>query len=238
MTIKCDFDIQLVHMFYATIHYGTDQARTLSFMCRGEFFSVPRRAFYNALGYDDTGLSGIGGIRPHGRTYAMEKEMLTPLYIQGRGIIGDSKDMPPLYDIMHRAFCNVLLPKVGNQDEIHGYLVDLLVAMHTELVWEVRKPGEALSFSPDLTMHEAKQLQKKKHALPRIPPNHPEDVFATSSDSDFELDAGAKPSWVTKLTDKVCKTFCLQAHLQKKLYTSHVNEKLATHRHIQIMRAL
>ena len=32
---------------------------------------------------------------------------------------------------MHRVFRNVLLPKVGNQDEIHGYLVDLMVAMKT-----------------------------------------------------------------------------------------------------------
>ncbi|KAE8788399.1 hypothetical protein D1007_37584 [Hordeum vulgare] len=82
-------------------------------------------------------------------------------------------------------------------------------------------------------MHEIKQLRKKKHALPYIPPVHPEDVFATSNDNDFELEAGAKPSRVTKITHKVRKTFCLHAHVQKKLYTTHVNEKLARRRQIQ-----
>ena len=33
---------------------------------------------------------------------------------------------------MHRVFQCVLLPKVGNQDDIYGYLVDLLVAMKTK----------------------------------------------------------------------------------------------------------
>ena len=62
--------------------------------------------------------------------------------------------------------------------------------------------------------------------------------YTTSSNSDFELPAGAKPSWVTKITDKIKKTFCLQTHVQKKLYEAHVNEKHARRRQIQIMWAL
>ncbi|KAE8789142.1 dna replication licensing factor mcm4 [Hordeum vulgare] len=62
----------------------------------------------------------------------MEKEELAPLYIPGCSIIGDSKDLLQVYDIMHRVFRNVLMPKVWNQHEIHGYLVDLLGAMHIE----------------------------------------------------------------------------------------------------------
>ncbi|KAE8790110.1 hypothetical protein D1007_35625 [Hordeum vulgare] len=69
-------------------------------------------------------------------------------------------------------------------------------------------------------------------------PDDPMDVFATSSDSNFELEAGDKPSWVTKLTNKVRKTFCLYTHVEKKLYNAHVNDKLARHGTIQIMRAL
>ena len=63
----------------------------------------------------------------------MPKEKLAPLHIRGRGIIRESKDLEKVYDIMHRVFRNVLLPKVGNQDEIHGYLVDLMVAMKTKV---------------------------------------------------------------------------------------------------------
>ncbi|KAE8769288.1 dna replication licensing factor mcm4 [Hordeum vulgare] len=178
----------------------------------------------------------------------MEKEDVAPMYIRGGRIIGESMDLLKVYDIMHRVFCNVLISKVGNQDDIHGYMVDLLVAMHTEAgsgatfdvskwMWE-EMPGETLSSCDNLTVHEIKQLRKNNRALPRIPPNQPEDIFATSSDNDFELEAGAKPSWATKLTDKVRKTLFLQAHLQKKLYNAHVNEKLARQRNIHIMQAL
>ena len=132
MTVNCDFDVQLIHQFYATVHFGTDDARHLSFMCRDEFFHVPWRAFCNALGYEDTRVEGQGGLRPHDRAHPMDKVKLTPLYIPGHGIVGKSNDLLPVYDIMHHVFRCVLLPKVGNQDDIYGYLVDLLVAMKTK----------------------------------------------------------------------------------------------------------
>jgi hypothetical protein len=177
----------------------------------------------------------------------MDKIKLAPLYIPGRGIVGKSNDLLPVYDIMHRVFRYVLLPKVGNQDDIYGYLVDLLVAMKTKRgkgmtfdvskwmweelyncvyyrkvpiyapfvmkflysAWAVRRPGVPLSTPENLTEHEVKVFRKKKHAPPRYPEGNEEDVFATSSDEDFQLEAGAKPSWVEKLTSKIKKTFCL-----------------------------
>lgn len=63
-------------------------------------------------------------------------------------------------------------------------------------------------------------------------------MFATSDDGDFELEPGAQPSWVEKLTTKIKKTFCLQTHIQKKLYKAHVVEKMAHRRQIQLMRHL
>jgi hypothetical protein len=132
MELNCDFDVQLIHQFFASVHFGSDEARHLSFMCHDEFFRVPWSAFCQALGYEDTGLEGQGGLRPHDRDHPMDKEKLAPLYIPGRGIVGKSKDLLPVYDIMHRVFRYVLLPKVGNQDDIYGYLVDLLVAMKTQ----------------------------------------------------------------------------------------------------------
>mgnify|MGYP000974019773 CR=1 FL=1 len=41
MAINCDFDVQLIHQFYATVHFGANDARTLTFMCRDGFFQVP-----------------------------------------------------------------------------------------------------------------------------------------------------------------------------------------------------
>ena len=52
------------------------------------------------------------------------------------------------------------------------------------------------------------------------------------------MEPGAKPSWVTKLTAKVKKTFCLQTDIQKKMYEAHVNEKLARRRQIAMMKHL
>ena len=63
-------------------------------------------------------------------------------------------------------------------------------------VWAVRRPGEPLTTPANLTEHEVKVLRKKKHAAPCFPQGNEDDVFATSSDEDFELEAGAKPSWV------------------------------------------
>ena len=276
MTVNCDFDVQLVHQFYATVHFGSDVERHLSFMCLDEFFHVPWRAFCNALGYEDTGIEGQGGIRPHDRAHPMDKVKLAPLYIPGHGIVGKSNDLLPVYDIMHRVFRCVLLPKVGNQDDIYGYLVDLLVAMKTKRgsgatfdvskwlweemynmvlyrkvpiyapfvmqflnsVWAVRRPGEPLTTPANLTEHEVKELRKKKHKTPRFASGNQEDVFATSDDEDFELEPGGQPSWVEKLTSKIKKTFCLQTHIQKKLYKAHVAEKMARRRQIQLMRHL
>ncbi|KAE8798280.1 hypothetical protein D1007_26579 [Hordeum vulgare] len=99
-------------------------------------------------------------------------------------------------------------------------------------------PGEPLSSPKNITEHEFKKLRKKKQAAPRFPEDTPEDVFATSSESEFELPTAAKPSWVSKFSDKFNKNFCLQAHVQKHLYEAHVNEKLARRRHIRIMPAL
>ena len=66
MTVNCDFHVQLIHQFYATVHFGEDGERTLTFMCRDELFQVPSRAFCNALRYDDSGSPGLGGLRTAG----------------------------------------------------------------------------------------------------------------------------------------------------------------------------
>lgn len=75
-------------------------------------------------------------------------------------------------------------------------------------VWEVSRPGEPVSTPDNLTVHEVRQFRKKHHNLPRILVDIPKDVYATSSDEDSEMEAGAKP-WITKLNPKVKKTFCL-----------------------------
>lgn len=51
---------------------------------------------------------------------ATPKNKLQHLYVR-------KNVLPPLLDIMHRIFHNTLFPRVGNKDEVHSYLVDILL---------------------------------------------------------------------------------------------------------------
>ena len=42
------------------------------------------------------------------------------------GIPGQTEDLVPTYEIMHRVFRETITPRVGNWDQVHGYLIDLL----------------------------------------------------------------------------------------------------------------
>ena len=66
----------------------------------------------------------------------------------GRHICGASKGLHPTYDILHRIFRETVNPKVGNLDEIMGYLKDLLLAVH-----ENRGKGKKLDVM-DFIWHE------------------------------------------------------------------------------------
>ena len=43
-----------------------------------------------------------------------------------------SYELWPFLDIMHRIFRNTLFPRVGNLDQVHSYLVDLLLFCQEE----------------------------------------------------------------------------------------------------------
>ena len=38
MNLNCPFDVQLIHQFYANVHFGTYETHTLNFMCHNEIF--------------------------------------------------------------------------------------------------------------------------------------------------------------------------------------------------------
>src|SRR4051812_8310359 len=70
-------------------------------------------------------------VSPYG-VVASDTTLLAPLYIPGREIPGASKDLRLLYDIMHRIYRNMLIPKVGNQDRIYNFFIDLMLMTHSE----------------------------------------------------------------------------------------------------------
>lgn len=105
--------------------------------------------------------------------------------------------------------------------------------------WDERRPGEPLVRNANsLTIHDTKKLKIKQHEKSRVTADE-EEVFADSSNSDFELPPQAqKPNWATRLQNKLSKTFCLQTDIQHRMYEAHKNAKLAHHHHIEMVRAL
>lgn len=116
MQFQCDFDPSLVAQFLATVDFGIDDACALTWMTRDQLFKAPWKDFCSVLGYGEAGKEDAMGFRPHEKDQASDKIVLASLYICGRGVVGDSKHLQPLYDIMHRIYRSILIPKVGNQD--------------------------------------------------------------------------------------------------------------------------
>ncbi|KAE8779332.1 hypothetical protein D1007_47666 [Hordeum vulgare] len=82
----------------------------------------------NLLHVQDEGLHHLAGLRPHANPTALAKEKLLPYYIVKETPSGEvSYVMNPFLDVMHRIFRNTLFPRVGNKDQVHSYLVDMLI---------------------------------------------------------------------------------------------------------------
>ncbi|KAE8792932.1 exocyst complex component 7 [Hordeum vulgare] len=76
----------------------------------------------------DEGLDHPVGLRPHAKPHATAKEKLLPYLSVKHTPAGEvSYVMNPFLDVMHRMFRNTLFPRVGNKDQVHSYLVDMLL---------------------------------------------------------------------------------------------------------------
>ena len=63
-------------------------------------------------------------------TPPLKPEVLYDLYILGRAVVGYQKNLLKVWDIMHHIFCNTVAPRVGNFDQMHGTMIDLLHESH------------------------------------------------------------------------------------------------------------
>ena len=63
-------------------------------------------------------------------TPPLKPEALYDLYIPGRAVVGLQKNLLKVWDIMHRIFRNTVAPRVGNFDQMHGKMIDLMHASH------------------------------------------------------------------------------------------------------------
>ena len=66
------------------------------------------------------------------RPMIKDKMVDADLYIAGRALAGSAYHLKPTYDIMLRIYRSVLNPKVGNFDQVHGFLVNLMVLTATK----------------------------------------------------------------------------------------------------------
>ena len=131
MTFIHAFDEDLVAQFFATVNFDdSDDVRTLKWMTHDRVLSATWEEFAVGVGYHDLPIDGPGIFRVHLRDRPMAKDKMVDLYIAGRALAGSAYELLPTYDIMLRIYRAVLNPKVGNFDQVHGFLVDMMVLTH------------------------------------------------------------------------------------------------------------
>ncbi|KAM3214128.1 hypothetical protein ACQJBY_066516 [Aegilops geniculata] len=146
MQFNKDFDADLLAQFFATVHLGTDGDRTLTWMTNGKLLSVKWRAFMELLDVVDNGLETPVGFRPHCNDTSTHKQALWP-YCTVKIHPGTEKktyELCPYLDILHRIFRETLFPRIGNLDQVHSYLVDMLLFCQHE---KEASTGESLDIS-------------------------------------------------------------------------------------------
>ena len=102
-------------------------------MTNGHLLSAPWKDFMVSLSYNDEGAQTPLGFRPHKEIAATHKEKLWPYSTRKVSETGKvTYELWPFLEIMHRIFRNTLFPRIGNLDQVHSYLVDLLLFCQEE----------------------------------------------------------------------------------------------------------
>ena len=98
-------------------------------MTHDQVMSATWAEFAAGIGYSDLPRDAPGVFRVHLRDRPMVKDQMVDadLYIAGRALAGSAYHLLPTYDIMLRIYRSVLNPKVGNFDQVHGFLVNMMI---------------------------------------------------------------------------------------------------------------
>ncbi|KAI4995867.1 hypothetical protein ZWY2020_037955 [Hordeum vulgare] len=244
ITFRQDFDPTIVAQFYVTVHFQPDDECTMTWMTGNQKLTGSWTEFMEFLKVDFQGEENAFGMRPHApcSSTPTPKDRLQQHYIK-KGVL------PTHLDIMHRVFRNSLFPPIGNKDEVHGHLAEMLVVCEEARTKETAPLDIAhvmfhelwnciMNRKADYLVHDPIKLRiKDKWANP-----------STSSqpmDTDTETAVGrgpvsrtrssAIPSWAVKLKDQIKTLFCMQA---KGQYQSHVAQKENRQRRKRVLRTL
>ena len=136
MELEQDFDEKLVAQFLATVHMGNETKRRIVWMTKDQKFEVLWEEVAAMFEYEEFGPFEPDDFEEtHFRVHfpgveAKDVSELLPLYDPDSAVkwkVGKSKGLFPTWDIMHRIYRETINPKVGNIDEIHAYLKNLLL---------------------------------------------------------------------------------------------------------------
>src|SRR3954463_8017519 len=128
MELHEDYNVHLVQQFYATVVFGSNQERTMVWMSGTTRCTATFHDFSNVIFENFHGVSTPLGLHMHSAALGENKLKLAPLYDEG--VVGGSKGLKTLYNLMLRIFRHTIAPSAGNDDAIRGGLVNLLYHTH------------------------------------------------------------------------------------------------------------
>ncbi|KAK1650742.1 hypothetical protein QYE76_068547 [Lolium multiflorum] len=235
MEFTKEYDVEMIHQFYATVHFDTDEAKTFRWMSSDKLLESNLAKFGSALGYPRLPGVDANGWRCHDSSFSQPREVLEPLYIKGWGIPGKSADLLPTWDIMLRVYRETIGPKGGNLDELHLYEVDLMANSFAK-----RGTGEKLDVMDYIYNEMWSCVMEKKlpafapyimkliedtwvdscqtsliHSIPLNVTMHDVKVLRTKRHNSPIEDVSPMdekpPSWASKLARRMRQIFCLTA---------------------------
>ncbi|KAK1666163.1 hypothetical protein QYE76_054322 [Lolium multiflorum] len=262
MELTKEYDVEMIHQFYATVHFDTDEAKTFRWMSHEKLLESNLAKFGDALGYPRLPGVDANGWRCHDSSFSQPREVLEPLYIKGWGIPGKSADLLPTWDIMLRVYRETIGPKGGNLDELHLYEVDLMANSFAK-----RGTGEKIDVMDYIYNEMWSCVMEKKlpayapyimkliedtwvdtcqtsliHSIPLNVTMHDVKVLRTKRHNTPIEDVPPKdekpPSWASKLARRMRQIFCLTAAVNHRQYQQHAEAKKSRVRQKSIMRAL
>ncbi|KAK1681786.1 hypothetical protein QYE76_042634 [Lolium multiflorum] len=262
MELNKDYDVGLIHQFYATVHFDSDEAKTFRWMSHERLLESNLAKFGSALGYPR--LPGVdeNGWRCHDSSFSQPREVLENLYIKGWGVPGKSADLLPTWDIMLRVYRETIGPKGGNLDELHLYEVDLMANSFAKKgtgekldvmdyiyneMWSCVMEKKLPSYAPYIMkLIEDTWIDSCKtsliHSIPLNITMHEVKVLRTkrhnSPIEDVPPMDEKPPSWASKLARRMRQIFCLTAAVNHRQYQQHAEAKKSRVRQKSIMRAL
>ncbi|KAK1665502.1 hypothetical protein QYE76_053661 [Lolium multiflorum] len=249
MTFSHNFSKEVICQFYATVVFLEDEGgfRTLKWMTKEYVMEATWQEFARGIGYDLPD-NEHNFFRIHLQAKPMAKEKMANLYIPGRMLCGSAYNLLPVYDIMNRIYRSTINPKDTNHDEVHGFLVNLLVRTD-----EMRGRGRQLDVM-DFIWHEMRDcafLRKLPQYAPFIMrliclkwdqegrgdlleqcrPN-----ITVHKEKSPLVKNHDPPRLFAKLTARLKKSFCFKEDLQDKMYQAHRDNKKIRQRQKAMMK--